>query len=382
MSTLMQRNTNDPNDPIYYAPRWLRDRSAESLAPATGEDNALRSPAPNSVAQDSRLSRLLDTAEEEALRATLQPDPVHLSYDDDEEEKRPLRRRLSVGGAIMAAAVGALAAAAALGVILFMPFPQNPAPGQYERTSLVVGDGSGNPNQMLPLGVRVTGPASGAAIEIGGLPAGATITTGKLARSGEWRIPLPDLAGAFVVPPIDFSGETRLSIVLRGSKGDTLASNAVRLYWSPPLAQAAPPPTATPVAMTSQPQLQAQPQPPPPLQAQPASAPPATRPPQAAEFVRQIDPKDVALLLKRAEALLVAGDIAPARALLQRAAEAHDPRAAHALASTYDPNELKKLGANGPIPNQELAQAWYQRAKEWGYREQEPRSETLAIFGR
>ena len=81
---------------------------------------------------------------------------------------------------------------------------------------------------------------------------------------------------------------------------------------------------------------------------------------------RQIDPKELAALIKRGEELTSGGDIPAARLLLQRAAEARDARAAFDLAATYDPNIIKQFGNNGARPDPALAKTWYQRARDWG----------------
>ncbi len=85
-----------------------------------------------------------------------------------------------------------------------------------------------------------------------------------------------------------------------------------------------------------------------------------------AEPVRRIKPEVVAAMLKRAEELLSTGDVPAARLLLQRAAEAHNARAAFELAATYDPTVVKQSGNIGPRPDITLARAWYQKARDWG----------------
>jgi TPR repeat protein len=83
-------------------------------------------------------------------------------------------------------------------------------------------------------------------------------------------------------------------------------------------------------------------------------------------------------MLKRGESLLVEGDIASARLLLQRAAEAQDARAAFTLAASYDPIELKRLGVLGAVPDVTKARDWYERARQYGSREAPKRLELLA----
>ncbi len=56
------------------------------------------------------------------------------------------------------------------------------------------------------------------------------------------------------------------------------------------------------------------------------------------------------------------GDIARARAFLQRAAEAGDARALMALGDTYDPITLTRLGAVGIKGDESAARNYYSRA--------------------
>jgi TPR repeat protein len=71
-------------------------------------------------------------------------------------------------------------------------------------------------------------------------------------------------------------------------------------------------------------------------------------------------------LVKRGRDLIGAGKIREARWVLKRAADAGDPAATLALATTYDPNVLKKLNSRDSDPDVGLAQAWYQKAADLG----------------
>jgi len=101
-----------------------------------------------------------------------------------------------------------------------------------------------------------------------------------------------------------------------------------------------------------------------------------------AAVVRQLDLEQIALLCKRGEEFLAVGDIAAARLPLRRAAEARDARSALLLARTYDPILLGKLGAHGLAPDVALARLWYQRANELGAAEASERLHMLAQWGR
>jgi TPR repeat protein len=103
-----------------------------------------------------------------------------------------------------------------------------------------------------------------------------------------------------------------------------------------------------------------------------AAAPPAAIAAPAAP-VRRLDPDELATLMTRAKGLLAAGDIPPARLLLERAADAQDPTAAFMLAQTYDPAVLGTQDARNIIPDLEVARTWYQRAVQLGSAEAQRR---------
>jgi hypothetical protein len=101
-------------------------------------------------------------------------------------------------------------------------------------------------------------------------------------------------------------------------------------------------------------------------------------PPQAR---RGLSADEIGRLTYRGEAYLAQGDVAAARVLLVRAAEAQDARAALALGSTYDPNVLKRMGVVGIQADLGQARAWYERAAEFGSDEARRRLSALARPG-
>jgi len=82
--------------------------------------------------------------------------------------------------------------------------------------------------------------------------------------------------------------------------------------------------------------------------------------------VRKLDADELATLMNRAKGLLAAGDIPPARLLLERAADAQEPTAALLLAQTYDPAVLGTQDARNIVPDIAMARTWYQRAVQLG----------------
>jgi len=92
-----------------------------------------------------------------------------------------------------------------------------------------------------------------------------------------------------------------------------------------------------------------------------ALPPPAIAIPAA----RKMDHDELAGLIKRAKALIAAGDIAPARLLLLRAADAREASAALLLAQTYDPAVLGRPEIGSLAPDPEAARQWYRKATEF-----------------
>jgi hypothetical protein len=121
-----------------------------------------------------------------------------------------------------------------------------------------------------------------------------------------------------------------------------------------------------------------------------AAAPPAAAPVAAlspapvpeplipGDAINRLDPTEIASSLKRADDLIASGDLAAARLVLRRAANAGDARAAMTLAGTYDPVILEKLGVHGFVPDVAMARAWYEKAKKFGSAEAPRRLELLA----
>src|ERR1700732_3523403 len=100
----------------------------------------------------------------------------------------------------------------------------------------------------------------------------------------------------------------------------------------------------------------------------PPQAPAATQNP-----ARVMDKEELANLLKRGRYLLSIGDIAPARLLLERAADAPDASAAFDLAGTYDPAVLTRSHVSGIVPDLAMARMWYEKALSLGHSEAQQR---------
>lgn len=108
-----------------------------------------------------------------------------------------------------------------------------------------------------------------------------------------------------------------------------------------------------------------------------APEPPAAEPTGPSLITRRLDREEVASLVRRGEDFITSGDIASARLVLRRAAEAGDVRAALTLAGTFDTNLLANLGMEG-VADAAMARLWYERAEQFGSVEASRRLEQLA----
>jgi hypothetical protein len=103
-----------------------------------------------------------------------------------------------------------------------------------------------------------------------------------------------------------------------------------------------------------------------------------TTPTVPTDSINQLGANEIAALLRRGDSLIASGDIAAARLVMRRAADAGDARAAMTLAETYDPAILEKMGVHGVVPDLALARGWYEKAKRFGAAEATQRLELLA----
>ena len=97
-----------------------------------------------------------------------------------------------------------------------------------------------------------------------------------------------------------------------------------------------------------------------------SQAPAARTGNEAAAPSKTLDAETLAALMTRAKSLLALGDIAAARLLLERAANAQDATAAFLLAQTYDPAVLGVRDTRSITPDPVMARDWYRKAVSFG----------------
>ena len=100
--------------------------------------------------------------------------------------------------------------------------------------------------------------------------------------------------------------------------------------------------------------------------AQQSQVPPARTGNEGTAPSKTLDAETLAALMTRAKSLLARGDIAAARLLLERAANAQDATAAFLLAQTYDPAVLGVRDTRSITPDPVMARDWYRKAASFG----------------
>ena len=170
-------------------------------------------------------------------------------------------------------------------------------------------------------------------IRIRGLPPAAALSEGHAIAPGSWAVPLIALRTLDVILPVGMQGDHIIAIGLVSIDGEILAEAKTVLAVSPPpTARHAIPPTGAGLSVL----------------------------PQSSERDRALG------LHAKGIEQLERGNVYAARKFFERAAEAGLAQSAVALAATYDPEELAKMGVVGLQPNIETARKWYEKARELG----------------
>lgn len=212
------------------------------------------------------------------------------------------------------------------------------------------------PGTQAALPIRIA-PADavprGSFVRLRGLPATAALSDGHSIAPGAWAIPVAALPRLKILWPESATGESEISVALVSSDGTVVTEVRATLVVAAPSA-----PTAATVQRVV----------------------PTQGPAEEAQPVPQLAPeaRERALrLVKKGDEQLAEGGVAQARLLYERAAAAGLALGALAMAATYDPAELSRLGVLGLKPDRETARRWYERARQLGAPQAEERLRRL-----
>jgi TPR repeat protein len=181
-------------------------------------------------------------------------------------------------------------------------------------------------DEAATLAVAAADTGANATVMVGGLAPGSALSAGRQEGPNAWRLAVEELAGMAITPPRGFVGTMALTLELHLADNTVADRKGLQLEWSGKSIVA------------------------------PARSP-----------TRQHDAAEIALMMKAGAEFMMNGDVAGARLLYQRAAEAGEAMAAFALAETYDPLVLRKLNTRGGVAaDVALAHRWYEKAKDLG----------------
>ena len=158
----------------------------------------------------------------------------------------------------------------------------------------------------VPLNASLRGALEGTNLTVAGVPAGTTVSPGRQLKSGLWRIEDAQLGSVTIHPPPGFNGRMKLVLELRRADGTIVDRQPVRLDWAGASREQAPTTTPSSVPNTVAPMR--------------AATNAVEHPP-----VTPLNQHEISVLVVRGDEYLKAGQIAAARLVLQRAADAHDP---------------------------------------------------------
>ena len=188
---------------------------------------------------------------------------------------------------------------------------------------------------QAPFPVRIGPPASiprDSFVKVRGLPPMAALSEGHSIAPGSWAIALNALPNLKILLPAGVTGSADIVVSLVGLDGSVQAEARSTLVVRVAGASA---PRANPyrreLNLTPQDRQRAQ------------------------DFV------------KKGHELMAAGNVEAARLFYERAADAGLAQGAHALAATFDPDELTRRQVIGGVrPDPAAAKRWYERARELG----------------
>jgi hypothetical protein len=186
-------------------------------------------------------------------------------------------------------------------------------------------------DEPIPLSISSTNAGANVSVVIFGLAPGSALSAGVPLAPNAWRLAGSDLGHAVLKPPQGFLGPMNLIVELRLADETVVDRKRLQLEWA----------------------------------GESVVAPVAAQPAQKIQE-RHLDASAITLLMQRGADYVSNGNIGAARMMFEPAAEAGDPAAAFALAETYDPVALERLGAKGITSDVALARRWYEQAKALG----------------
>jgi hypothetical protein len=192
-------------------------------------------------------------------------------------------------------------------------------------------------NEPMPLEVSVDNAVQNASLRLAGLAAGTHLSAGSQVSDSSWQLPLDHLKNVYLYAPADFVGVMNSALDLLGPDKRLIDRRDVRFEW---LAKKEGQPERSGSIWPVNP-------------ANPAR-------------VQPISSELALMLMRRGQEYLGTGDIAAARILFGRLADAGIADGAFAMAQTYDSRYLTQHKVVGVVGDESKARTYYQRAMQLG----------------
>jgi hypothetical protein len=392
MREVLEDLPTSESDPAEAVHDWLDGAIRAAVVAKHGSPRPAAPPAgpafPRRLSQETKQGAKSVPSYRRALEPMRIPMP---SFDSTDGRSSPiLRYGLMIGGA----------AIVAYGIATFSPQQRNGAALMAEAAGsnagadaiakaqsmtpaaahLIVHDQQVFANDPLPLDVVVDRSLANASLRVAGLASGTHLSAGSPAGDSGWTVPLDGLKNLFMYAPTDFVGVMHSAVDLRGPDKKLIDRREVKLEWverkKDPSRVSEPGTTANAVpamAVIKEASLTKDPV----MTKDPAAAPVANKDPSANPVMSPVvspivakDPvmsKETAVsLMQRGQDSLKNGDIATARMLFGRLADAGIADAAFAAAETYDARYLAAHNVLGVPGDDAKARDYYQRAAQLG----------------
>jgi hypothetical protein len=203
-----------------------------------------------------------------------------------------------------------------------------------QSSRLIAEDQRAIANEPMPLEVSVDNAVQNASLRLAGLAAGTHLSAGSPVSDSSWQLPLDRLKNVYLYAPTDFVGVMNSALDLLGPDKRLIDRREVRFEWL--------------VKKESRPE--------------PKSSIWPTNPAP----VQSLNGDLASTLMRRGQDFLGTGDIAAARVLFGRLADAGIADGAFAMAQTYDPRYLTMHNVIGVVGDESKARAFYQQAAQLG----------------
>lgn len=340
--------SSDPDGVSPYAPKWARDRDrvtrqwAERQLPLAGGDERVTMVPADSPNFESKRFR---------PRGSLEPSPVPEPPMREPWQRDRSRSWARVGSGIHAffGFVLTIIVAALIAFVIVVEWPkmQTFVAKQRSTENLFGARFHGDPSRPLAGSLTtVSEPRPAEAVRSNSAPSSAGRRIAAINPSATAVVGLSSVGltqSAVATPaPANLAPAT------------SLPANPAPAVVAPPVTNVAPIAASVPITSVK------------------------TVPFQPEKPVRPLGRDEIETLLKQGEGFVSVGDFASARLVYGRVWEANDVRGALALAATYDPIVLARIGAKGATPDVAKAREWYVKARDLGSPDAAPRLEALA----